>query len=75
MKKITLNVEALAVESFETLAEESGRGTVLAHEPTRAGPNCGDGSIADNCVTGLCTYDCPETYAPAACPTAYPEYC
>lgn len=74
MRKIKLELESLSVDSFATAAPESDRGTVMGHEPTVNGPNC-DNSIADACVTGLCTFDCPETYSPDACPTAYPEYC
>lgn len=74
MRKITLDLDALAVESFETAADAAERGTVVGHGPTDNGPNC-DGSIADACVTGLCTFDCDPTYSPEACPTAYPEYC
>ena len=74
MRKIKLVVESLAVQSFETSAVSAGRGTVVAHEPTR-GHNVGCGSAYDACHTGLCTYDCDPTYSPDACPTAYPEYC
>ena len=76
MKKIALNLESLSVESFETSPVADERGTVMGHAAPTKGNNCGgDGSAYDACVTGLCTYDCPETYAPAACPTYYPEYC
>lgn len=73
MQKIKLELESLTVQSFVTSAERGEHGTVIAHEPTRRGPNCG--SAFDACETGLCTFDCPETYSPDACPTYYPEYC
>ncbi len=73
MKKITLDLNNLAVESFETAAAELGRGTIEAHQPTVRGNQCG--SAFDACVTGLCTGKCGETYSPDACPTFYPEYC
>jgi hypothetical protein len=73
MKKMKLTVENLSVQSFSTATTNEARGTVMGHDPTRAGQNCG--SAYDACNTGLCTFDCPETYSPDACPTAYPEYC
>lgn len=74
MKKIKLNLNNLTVDSFETDAVQSERGTVMGNEPpTEHGQKCG--SAFDACNTGLCTGDCGETYAPAACPTYYPEYC
>jgi hypothetical protein len=46
MRKITLNLDALSVETFETAAAERGEGTVLAHaRPTFNG--CG--SEVDRC--------------------------
>ena len=64
MRKLTLNIEKLAVESFQTLDADKGRGTVRGFDPTNGGPNCnGDTSIADNCETGLCTpVTCPNTF-------------
>ncbi|HEU4559236.1 MAG TPA: hypothetical protein VFS20_15370 [Longimicrobium sp.] len=74
MQKIKLSVENLSVQSFTTTsATDDARGTVAAHERTVHGPNCG--SAYDACQTGLCTFDCPETYSPDACPTDYPQYC
>ena len=74
MRKIKLAVETLEVQGFETSTASTGRGTVIAHDPTN-GHNVGCGSAYDACHTGLCTYDCDPTYSPDACPTAYPEYC
>ena len=73
MRKITLELDTLVVESFTTADTSASRGTVVAHDPTRAGQNCG--SAFDACQTGLCTGDCEPTYSPDACPTVYPEYC
>ncbi len=63
MRKLTLDLERLDVQSFETVGEaRAARGTVRGHDQQTAhGPRCGDTSIADACVTGLCTFDCPET--------------
>ncbi|HET7231247.1 MAG TPA: hypothetical protein VFJ16_14660 [Longimicrobium sp.] len=72
MRKMKLSVENLSVQSFSTATRSDGRGTVVAHDPTN-GHNCG--SAFDACQTGLCTFDCPATYSPDACPTYYPEYC
>jgi hypothetical protein len=73
MKKVKLTVENLSVQSFSTATRNDARGTVMGHDPTFHGQHCG--SAYDACNTGLCTYDCPATYSPDACPTAYPEYC
>lgn len=74
MRKITLELDSLVVESFETATAGADRGTVQANlDPTLHGPNCG--SAFDACPTGLCTGDCDPTYSPDACPTEYPEYC
>ena len=72
MRKIKLSLETLSVQSFSTSMTDAGHGTVVAHDPTN-GRNCG--SAYDACQTGLCTFDCPATYSPEACPTVYPEYC
>jgi hypothetical protein len=74
MRKIKLSLDSLQVQGFATSETSTGRGTVVAHEPTQ-GHNVGCGSAYDACHTGLCTYDCDPTYSPDACPTAYPEYC
>jgi len=75
MRKIKLAIETLSVQSFETSAAAQGYGTVNGHQGqnTQHGQHCG--SAFDACQTGLCTFDCPETYSPDACPTYYPEYC
>ena len=73
MRKIKLSVETLSVQSFTISTTDAGRGTVAAHANTVHGQNCG--SAYDACQTGLCTFDCPATYSPDACPTYYPEYC
>lgn len=74
MRKIKLAVESLEVQSFATSTGSTGRGTVIAHDPTN-GHNVGCGSAYDACHTGLCTGDCDPTYSPDACPTQYPQYC
>ena len=38
MKKLTLDVENLAVESFDTARDTAERGTVLAHAPSYPDP-------------------------------------
>jgi hypothetical protein len=70
MRKLSLNVDMLDVQSFETARPEAARGTVLGNDATNNPRNCGDTSIADNCETGLCTpVTCPDTYN--ECPSAY----
>jgi len=73
MRKMKLSVESLSVQSFTISTTDAGRGTVVAHANPTNGPNCG--SAYDACQTGLCTFNCPATYSPDACPTYYPEYC
>ncbi|HEX8692711.1 MAG TPA: hypothetical protein VF746_09845 [Longimicrobium sp.] len=62
MKKLTLNLEALAVESFATDdAERGAKGTVHAHNHTRGGHvTCGGTCDAAN------TCDCQIT-SPVSC--------
>ncbi|HEX5724762.1 MAG TPA: hypothetical protein VFX98_04810 [Longimicrobiaceae bacterium] len=78
MRKLTLDIETLNVQSFETTAAaENGEGTVFGHEPTRghhtrcasAFDACPTGFCATNgCDTTLCTVEtCPATYD---CPSA-----
>jgi hypothetical protein len=73
MRKIKLAVESLRVQSFTTSDAGTSQGTVVAHQQTVHGPNCG--SAYDACQTGLCTPNCEPTYSPEACPTQYPQYC
>lgn len=72
MRKIKLAVESLAVQSFATSMSHAAEGTVVAHQQTVHGQNCG--SAYDACNTGLCTPNCAPTYSPEACPTD-PQYC
>jgi hypothetical protein len=46
MKKLTLNVEALKVETFQTADHQTSRGTVLGAEAFFTSP--------ENCVTIRC---------------------
>ncbi|HEX2207191.1 MAG TPA: hypothetical protein VHG93_05875 [Longimicrobium sp.] len=56
MKKLKLDVESLAVESFEAVAADAGRGTVEGHfVPTN--PWCAANSYKSYCPDTLCT--CP----------------
>jgi len=54
MKKLTLDPEALRVESFEPREREACDGTVRGHEGTWWGETC-----VTQCVTGPC--DCQLT--------------
>jgi hypothetical protein len=82
MRKLTLNVDALNVQSFATAPAAKAQGTVYGHAPTN-GNNTDCLSAVDACPTGFCapTYDaacqdttlctavdCPKTYD---CPSAY----
>ncbi|HEX2210736.1 MAG TPA: hypothetical protein VHG93_23845 [Longimicrobium sp.] len=46
MKKLTLNLESLAVESFTAAGQPAARGTVVGAEAVMTGPQ--------NCVTISC---------------------
>lgn len=70
MRKIKLQLESLAVESFDTSACDSGRGTVLGQALNP--PD--DGSAWDNCESALgCTrFQCATTYRTCLCdPSEY----
>lgn len=51
MKKLTLNLESLAVESFAAAEQPAGRGTVLGAEAMMTGPadcvtiSCGNSEV------------------------------
>ena len=64
MKKLSLEIEALAVETFETGAEARGRGTVRAHVATGSGATCVYHCTfaGDTCQNACFTYACPRTY-------------
>lgn len=64
MRKITLDLDTLDVQTFETAAaEQSAKGTVQGHDDPTQGHNVGCGSAYDACHTGLCTpQTCPNTY-------------
>ena len=65
MKKLSLEIEALAVQTFETgAAAADARGTVKAHVATGSGSTCVyhctfAGDTCDNCPL---TFACPKTY-------------
>ncbi|HEU0054230.1 MAG TPA: hypothetical protein VFQ39_13680 [Longimicrobium sp.] len=62
MRKLKLDPDSLAVESFDTRADSSARGTLRAHDSGTAYtvcwglscPGCGDSALA------FCTVDCPS---------------
>lgn len=73
MRKIKLELDTLAVQSFETTAVRGAHGTVVglaaAPAPTQAaGSECG--SAIDACPSARCV-----TLSPDECPTWFPEYC
>jgi hypothetical protein len=55
MKKLTLELEALAVTSFATTAPDAGRGTVRAAEDTATTPPVDDCTCQATCA-------CPSAY-------------
>lgn len=63
MRKITLQLESLAVESFDTTAVAALHGTVLAFDRTEACTNtCGD-----SCFNSACTCPGNNTCGQASC--------
>ncbi|HEX2203077.1 MAG TPA: pinensin family lanthipeptide [Longimicrobium sp.] len=64
MRKIKLELDTLAVQSFETSALQGAEGTVVAHAKTGFDPDCG--SAYDNCPSARCA-----TLDPVACQTFY----
>jgi hypothetical protein len=75
MRKLTLDIETLNVQSFETSSAAEGRaGTVYGHEPTR-GHHTRCLSAVDACPTGFCaptTVDCDTTLCTVeTCPETY----
>lgn len=74
MRKLSLELDSLDVQSFEIAAAERGTGTVEGHAPTK-GANTACGSAYDACPTGFCaTIGCEtagcETYDAQLCPSA-----
>ena len=62
MPKLTLNLEALDVESFETArANDAGRGTVRAHDASRRADSCGCPIYTDGCSFVGCLQTTTET--------------
>ena len=67
MKKLSLKVEDLSVDTFQTSAESATPGTVLGHAPTVMGNTCtpscpytcGIIPATDNCRYGRDTQNCP----------------
>ena len=57
MKKLTLKLDDLRVETFQTSAESARRGTVLGHGPTAIGNTC-DPSCPYTCGIVPQTADC-----------------
>ena len=68
MRKLSLDLDHLEVESFETVPATPEEGTVVAHDapPTPAQPCC---SPIDSCISRLCTYDdsCLHSCPPNLC--------
>ena len=73
MKKLQLNVDELAVESFEATRAEEPRGTVLSHNFTdyHAGPTCVNPGMCSG--GGGNTYNGGCVSVDIVCDTRYPE--
>jgi len=72
MNKLTLDLDSLRVQSFETAADRTAElGTVHAHaEPEKTGPQDTNCSAIDACASALgCTQFNCDTYDPRLCPS------
>lgn len=61
MKKLTLDVETLAVESFDTSAGEAGRGTVRGRAATNEYDSCACSLDYDSCKVSCRPCDTCDT--------------
>jgi hypothetical protein len=61
MKKLKLQIDELAVESFQTAADHEGRGTVQGNDETGVWSQC-----ASACLTMCDASDCTNCTAPTA---------
>lgn len=68
MKKIRLDVEELAVDSFDTASDREGRGTVRGNEPSIDEHSCWHGTgcwyPSVNCTDASCTCYENQTFFP-----------
>jgi hypothetical protein len=63
MKKVKLNLDALAVESFALVTETEEKGTVAAHAPSGRPYSCN--TCAATCQTMACA--CPVSNGVLSC--------
>lgn len=73
MKKLSLNIDALEIQSFATAADDASEaGTVHGFAPpVKTGPQDSNCSCIDACASSLgCTQFNCDTYDPALCPSA-----
>jgi hypothetical protein len=58
MKKLSLKLDELAVESFEPAAREDGRGTVHGHSGDISCPSCDtcNASMCESCYYKTCAW-------------------
>lgn len=85
MKKLSLQLDALSVESFETHVVPEQRGTVMGHTQYQwmctADVSCDYGCdtinyscpTARNCPSDTCRVGCGPTYYQATCPPDCPD--
>jgi hypothetical protein len=59
MKKLTLHLEALSVESFDTTDGGEAEGTVVGAQDTAYGPSCAD--TCATCEGATCIASCEVT--------------
>jgi hypothetical protein len=60
MKKLRLDLDVLAVTSFETDAAAESRGTVQGQDMVPTNPWCGANTYKSYCPNSLCT--CPPPW-------------
>jgi hypothetical protein len=71
MRKLTLDVNALAVESFGTARDEGARGTVRGHDSLDPGGTGGGDSCGLTCPA-TCRPSCGDTCFWTCAPTGAP---
>ncbi|HEX6371940.1 MAG TPA: hypothetical protein VF006_23655 [Longimicrobium sp.] len=67
MKKLTLRLDDLAVDSFDTSALARDKGTVVAEQCTCGGPYTCAGTCPVTCDDASCAPTCPYTCDDASC--------
>ncbi len=72
MKKLRLNPEDLAIETFDVNVERDGDGgTIRAHQESNGGYLCATLPDGSGCLSGATCPECPYTQDPCAEATVF----